>query len=202
MQENNRTRQKAGLTTPHINDKTHEIDSQDVRIRTVNGFDPKRLISDGEAASVCMHEIGHAMGLGHSTCYSDIMYFGASSKMSGYPTKRDKATIARLYEDYPQVKFTPSSTSTSSSAPIQYLPPPAFVPPLPPDTKKLVPPLFMPPPIKPAAERLQPPLFVPPPVSEALKSKKIDVPLFVPPPLPEKKTHAKTDPRLFVPPPK
>jgi tetratricopeptide (TPR) repeat protein len=201
MHENNRTRQKAGLTTPVL-DANEKILNADVRIRTVNGFDPKKLVTDGECASTCMHEVGHAMGLGHSTCFSDIMYFGSSSKQSGFPTRRDKATIARLYQDYPQVKFTPSSVSPPPGAPIQYLPPPAFLPPMPPDTRKLVPPLFVPPPLK---KELQPPLFVPPPANQAAsttKSKQPNMPLFVPPPLTDRKSRDQSDPRLFTPPPK
>ena len=190
-----------------------------MQIRTVNGFDSSKLLTDGQAASVSMHEIGHALGLGHSTCCSDIMYFGSSSKQTGFPSKRDKATIARLYADYKPVSFTEQSAPIPTGTHIEYLPPPAFLPPVPTNADKLPPPLFVPPPAKSADEKLQPPVFVPPPIApdevlpgaahpveahpaEAQSYKHGDVPMFVPPPLTKKKTTGDVAPPLFVPQPK
>jgi tetratricopeptide (TPR) repeat protein len=207
MQESDRVRQKAGLTHVELNND-QKISDALVRIRTVNGFDPTKLITDGESASVSMHEIGHALGLGHSTCCSDIMYFGASSKQTGFPSKRDKATIARLYKDYPPIAFTPEKAPITTKTPIEYLPPPAFLPPEPTRTDILTPPMFMPPPAKSDSEKLEPPIFMPPPVKQAGSGKsqqdpkKMSLPLFQPPPLKKEKAADKIAPPLFVPPPK
>jgi len=205
MQENGRQRLKAGLTTTHT-DGNDDIQNATVVIQTVHAFNPKRLIEEGEAASTCMHEVGHSLGLGHSTCVSDIMYFGSSTKQSGMPTKRDRNTIARIYQDYPVIGFVPQSTS--SVVPVQYLPPPAFMPPEPPSTKKLTPPMFMPPPPKTDNEKLSPPLFMPPPLKKSEpaqeKSTPLPVPMFMPPPIKSKAPSKKENsdhPQFFMPPP-
>ena len=98
--ESGRTRQKAGLTTMHWSDEGKL--SGVMRVRTVCAFDPKTLLQDGQCATICMHEIGHSLGLGHSTLYRDVMYFGSSSAEPGLPSNRDKATLKRMYEDYPK----------------------------------------------------------------------------------------------------
>ncbi len=188
MSESGRTRQKAGLTWVNA-DSNKKIGNATVKIRTVNGFDPSKFISDGEAASVSMHEIGHSLGLGHSTSYSDIMYFGSSSKQKGFPTKRDRATIARLYKDYPVIAFAEQKATIPTDAHIEYLPPPAFVPPVPTNTNKMDPPFFVPPPAKSESEKLQPPVFVPPPIdppargsSKSKSDAQVAPPFFMPQP--------------------
>ncbi len=158
MDESKRVRQKAGLT--YVKSENGEIQSADVQISTVNPFNDNKPVEDGECAATCMHEIGHSLGLGHSPCVSDIMYFGSSSKQTGMPTSRDKNTIAKLYQQLPVVAMAPVS---KIPVPIKYLPPPAFMPPKPPDTD-LRPPLFLPPPLPKEVEKLRPPLFLPPPL--------------------------------------
>lgn len=200
-------RLKAGLT--HLQSASGEITSAKVQIRTVDPFNPEQNIKAGECASVVTHELGHALGLGHSSYIYDVMYFRSSTKQTGQPSKRDNATLARLYENHDAVKFIAKAES-KAAGPITYLPPPTFTPPKLTDTKKLIPPLFMPPPLV-SSKKLEPPLFKPPPIQKraepapAAKSK--DAPLFVPPPVertkinaprPEKKQPA---PNLFVPPP-
>ncbi len=65
--------------------------------------DGKKNISDEEMKKACLHEIGHALGFGgHSTNNKDIMFFSDSPTVWASLTKRDKATMARLYADYPE----------------------------------------------------------------------------------------------------
>jgi predicted Zn-dependent protease len=174
LRENNRDRMKVGLTT--VNNENNIITDVLIQVSTVNPFSDNRELNESEASDVCLHEVGHALGLGHSTSVTDVMYFGSSARQPHAPSKRDKATIARLYADYPVVAFVP--TLKAPLAPIQFLPPPMFLPPKPPSAENLVPPLFIPPPLKPEEKPIAPPLFIPPKKDEPVKP-----PLFMPPPV-------------------
>lgn len=183
LTEGSRNRIKQGVARPETDDG--EIKHVRVEIDTMNGFEPTKPLDESECASVCMHEIGHALGLDHSTNYADIMYFGASSKQTGLPDKRDRATIARLYAAYPVSKLAPIE---KAPAPMKFLPPPGFIPPKPPGNEDLTPPLFLPPPIAGENENLVPPFFKPQPLpgheagAANGESKAPAPPLFVPPP--------------------
>jgi hypothetical protein len=187
-----------GFATADGDTASELIGSADIHLLTVDAFLTDRPVNEGALASTCMHEVGHALGLvGHSTCISDVMYFRASVKQSGQPTKRDRATIAKLYESYPVVATTPASILTPAPPlrlPTKFAPPPAFLPPAPPDTKTLPPPMFLPPPV--TKDVLPPPLFTPPPLTKAEHEAP---PLFTPPPI--SGSGQKQQPPLFLPPP-
>lgn len=192
----------AGLT--RINTCNGTIKDAVVSIRTVDPFDSKRVLDDGECASVCIHEVGHSLGLGHSNCVTDVMYFRSAAVQTGLPTSRDKATMARLYSTYPSLAYvpTPSTEPTPAMPPVKPLPTPVFMPPKPPSTEKIVPPLFIPPPIS-AKKEIQPPLYMPPPPTQK-NNKPPPPPLFIPTPppsQPKKQADTKPAPPLFTPPP-
>ncbi|MCC6979888.1 MAG: tetratricopeptide repeat protein [Candidatus Melainabacteria bacterium] len=166
----------SGLTTPQSDGEDY---SMLVELRTTDAFTPGAFVKDGEMGSVTMHEIGHALGLDHSNYIYDVMYFRSSSMQDGMPSKRDKATLAKLYQDHPVIAFTVNPDSTPKGPPIVFLPPPTFAPPKLPDNSKILPPMFTPPPLK---EKLPPPpMFTPPPVKKTVPPNAI--PTFMPPPV-------------------
>lgn len=68
-------------------------------------------LSSDEMKKACLHEIGHALGLqGHSTNNHDVMFFTVDTA-TVWPilSKRDKATIYRLYENYPKIPAMPGT---------------------------------------------------------------------------------------------
>lgn len=183
MSEDGRTRMKQGLTSVSY-ESEGVISDADVKIDCMHSYAPSQELPEGQCASVCMHEIGHALGLNHSPCLSDIMYFSASSKQTGKPSSRDINTIARLYAAYPQIN-TP--VKAPKEEPIKYTPPPAFMPPLVPSVADLMPPLFQPPPLPSKDEQLTPPFFQPAPIDSS-------PPVFVPPPLRQQKAPSQKGP--------
>lgn len=94
-------------------DGTKQILSANVVILVNNRRTGEPLTSD-EMKKTCLHEIGHALGMvGHSPSNKDVMFFSNSSAVWPALTKRDKATILRIYQDYPEP--IPSSTSSNNS---------------------------------------------------------------------------------------
>ncbi|MBZ0185329.1 MAG: matrixin family metalloprotease, partial [Candidatus Obscuribacterales bacterium] len=58
-------------------------------------------LSDDDMKKVCLHEVGHALGInGHSSDNHDIMFFSESPSVWPALTKRDKLTIRLLYQGY------------------------------------------------------------------------------------------------------
>jgi predicted Zn-dependent protease len=86
-------------------------------------------LTDDEMKEVCLHELGHALGLtGHSPADADVMHFMMSFRQLPALSKRDKQTIARLYQDYPSLNqnasanYQPSNMNTDSQTQGQFVP--------------------------------------------------------------------------------
>ncbi|MBX9670199.1 MAG: matrixin family metalloprotease [Candidatus Obscuribacterales bacterium] len=102
-------RTKAGLTT--TTRRSDFIEHARIQIRTVRAFSKEAEPSD-RIKETALHEIGHALGInGHSTNTADIMYFGNTARQLPALTKRDRATIARLYQTYPAFPMSGVDTS-------------------------------------------------------------------------------------------
>jgi predicted Zn-dependent protease len=189
----------SGLTQYKPDDEHHL--KVKVSVRTVSPFDNQHVFQDGEVAHICMHELGHALGLQHSTAMKDIMYFRSSDAESDGLTARDKATIASYYDDYPVIAFVPHGKVNNVP---KFLPPPTFMPPNPNDLNKLLPPMFVPPPMQAENKKLKPPMFVPPPINarHVPSSHPAPPPAFLPPPVPNSKPKNPADGLFFTPPPK
>lgn len=63
-------------------------------------------LSDTAMMKACLHEVGHALGIdGHSSNNHDVMYATVDSPtVESVLSERDRATIHRLYQDYPEIK--------------------------------------------------------------------------------------------------
>lgn len=84
-------------------DGTKQILSANVRILVLNRDSGQPLTSD-DMKKTCLHEIGHALGMvGHSPSNKDVMFYSNSSAVWPALTKRDKATILRIYQDFPGI---------------------------------------------------------------------------------------------------
>lgn len=88
-------------------DGTKAIVSANVRI-LVNNRDSGNPLTSDDMKKTCLHEIGHAMGIrGHSPSNKDVMFYTNSSSVWPALTKRDKATILRIYQDFPEAPPAP-----------------------------------------------------------------------------------------------
>lgn len=63
---------------------------------------------------VCLHEVGHALGIvEHSPSNKDVMFYSNSAAVWSSLTKRDKATIFRIYQDFPE-RLSPQDNSANA----------------------------------------------------------------------------------------
>jgi tetratricopeptide (TPR) repeat protein len=97
------------------NKRQHTVDefiaTARLRICTIDRETGKPL-GDDDMKKTCLHELGHALGLrGHSSNNHDIMFYSVSPTVWPVLSKRDKATLCRLYEQYPQQ--TPAAASAA-----------------------------------------------------------------------------------------
>jgi predicted Zn-dependent protease len=107
--EKSRKRDAAGLTTVSADDKqiiSHAL----IQIETYD-FERSKEAADSKIKSACLHEIGHAIGVGHSPYVKDIMYFKITPRQLFSLSPRDRATAAKLYADYPEVTLVTGTTS-------------------------------------------------------------------------------------------
>ena len=79
------------------------INKATVRVLMIDPANQKAL-SDDSMKVTCLHEFGHAIGLrGHSNNNHDVMFYSVSPTVWPILSKRDKATIFRLYAEYPKM---------------------------------------------------------------------------------------------------
>jgi len=85
--------------------------------------DDKSSVSDLVMHAICLHEIGHTLGLlGHSDVATDVMYFTANGQKVQEPhlTQRDVNTLAKLYSTLLEKRSAnnrPQSTTQLASMP-------------------------------------------------------------------------------------
>ena len=109
--------QELGLTRILTEDETGLISSAEISL--FSSIDaglrsPEALLRT--AKSVQLHEIGHALGLGHSQCDYDVMYPFSSPEGFEFPLNvRDGNTISTLY-NRPQGEATASHDSSRSQS--------------------------------------------------------------------------------------
>ncbi len=85
-----------------VADEADEIKRATIKILTIPTF-AGGVLSDDDMKKACLHEVGHVLGLqGHSTNNHDVMFFTIDAA-TVWPvlSRRDRATIARLYAAYP-----------------------------------------------------------------------------------------------------
>lgn len=92
-----------------------EIGRATVRVLTIDKEKGSEApVSDDVMKKTCLHEIGHALGLmGHSPNSHDIMFYSESPTVWPVLSKRDKATLLKLYEQYP-TSFAPTPLASPS----------------------------------------------------------------------------------------
>lgn len=109
--------QELGLTNLLLCEETGQISAAEISLFSFvneNSRSPEALLRT--AKSVQLHEIGHALGLGHSQCDYDVMYALASPEGLEFPlNNRDRNTIGILYNGAESKAMTGSSSSLSQS---------------------------------------------------------------------------------------
>ena len=80
--------------TRTLSDLSGNINHVSVNLATIEGGQP---ISDAEMKKTCLHELGHAFGLCHSSSSGDIMFWQSNPSQGCSLCARDMNTMSRLY---------------------------------------------------------------------------------------------------------
>ncbi len=70
-------------------------------------------ISSSSMRTIASHELGHALGLDHSTISSDLMYSVANLRNTGYPSELDLNALSVVYAWLSKETFYPPQSLTS-----------------------------------------------------------------------------------------
>lgn len=124
-EEGNKVEQGVAQVFAHTKpgpDGTKQIISANVRI-LVKHRDTGEALNSDDMKKTCLHEIGHALGMvGHSPSNKDVMFYSNASAVWPALTKRDKATLLRIYQDYPDPPAPPPPQTGQNQYPNQYPP--------------------------------------------------------------------------------
>ena len=80
--------------TRTVSDFVGNLNHASVNLASLQGG---QSVSDAEMKKTCLHELGHALGLCHSSSSGDIMFWQANGAQSSSLCARDMNTISRLY---------------------------------------------------------------------------------------------------------
>jgi tetratricopeptide (TPR) repeat protein len=86
------------LLNPRSNDC--EITGANITLCTMN-LEGTKVISEEQMKNLCLHEVGHALGInGHSSNSNDVMFLMTKECAATQLTQRDKTTLAHLYSSF------------------------------------------------------------------------------------------------------
>jgi hypothetical protein len=106
---------RAAYPTPYLDKKTKKIRHKSTLFLAIKAQDGtamapgEALFSEDELLAIATHEVGHALGLGHSGHAEDLMYHAMYARFDGSweITERDRASLRRLYDLPEDLEISP-----------------------------------------------------------------------------------------------